>query len=139
MNIDGSKIEVNGPHTARFYVEGDLSPKNSNVSVGGDRSPLLWIYMNPGAKVDMFSQSEFVGVVYGPGNGAEDGVDITMKNQVEVSGCLVGELTEGFDQIQDIHYDEALAGEVPLTGYGDDQPKVTYMHVTVNTVNVSSR
>ena len=139
MDIENSKIEVNGPHTARFYVEGDLAPKNSNVSVVDDRSPLLWIYMNPGSRVDMFSQAEFVGVVYGPGNGAEDGVDITLKNEVEIYGSLVGELTEGIDQKQDVHYDEALVQEDPLTGYGDDQPKVTYMHVTVNAVNVTSR
>lgn len=138
LNND-AKIEVTGGGTVRFYVDGHLDMKShSNVTVPGDRSPGMWFYMNPGANAWIRGHASLVGVIYGPGGGANSGVDIHLKSNAEVFGGLVGTV----DDVKSdhyVHFDEALVGVNPIAGYGTDRPTITYLHVTENRVNVSAR
>lgn len=134
-----SKIETTGGGTVRFYVDGQLNMySGSNVSVPGHRSPEMWFYMNPGANAELKNGAHFVGVIYGPGGGANSGADIALKKNSVVFGGLVGDVDEVKND-HDVHFDEALVAENPIEGYGDNRPTVTYLHVTENRVNVSAR
>lgn len=137
-DLQQGTVRVTGNNRARVYLEGDLFLRQSNVTVPNERAPGLWFYMNPGASVPVFKQTRFVGVIYGPGDGAQSGVDIQIATDNDVFGGLVG-VPSSIGQTTKIHFDEALTAEDPHGTYGKNKPTVTYMHVTVNRVNVSSR
>ena len=138
-SLGDSKVEVVGGNTAKFYVEGDTYVGGSgNVTVADERAPGMWFYMNPGATFTFGNGARFVGVVYGPGSGAQDGVDLDFENHVTIYGGVVGDV-DYVDNHIDIHFDEALTKANPLAGYAGGQPTVTYMHVSVNEVTVTDR
>lgn len=133
-----ANVSVTGSNRANFYLEKTLTVQNqANVSVPGDKSPRLWFFMNPGQSADFKNNIDFVGVVYGPGSGAQSGVDIGLNNQANIKGGLVGRVPSVNNNIG-LHYDEALVGIDPFGGEGFGKPPVTYIHITVNEINVSS-
>lgn len=151
VTVDKSSesITVNGNNPARLYVNQDFTLEKGTIEIPGNKSPRFWVYMRSGA-VAHFHQAHFEGVIYGPGSGAQTGVDIEVKSGNEIFGGLVGKPASSggnpggsnslsIGQDDKVHFDEALAQEDPLGPYGGNLPAVTYMHVSVNRVNVSSR
>ena len=141
--VDQGELNVTGGGRARIYVDRDFDQKKGSVDVPGDRSPGLWFYMRPGSSA-AFQDARFVGVVYGPGSGALSGTTIRFHGSgTHVYGGLVGQISDSGSEVigqsDRVHFDEALTEEDPLSGHAGGQPTVTYMHVTVNRVNVSSR
>ncbi|PSQ46054.1 hypothetical protein BRD15_10145, partial [Halobacteriales archaeon SW_6_65_15] len=63
---------------------------------------------------------------------------IAIKSQSEVFGALVGTITD-MDNSAAVHFDEAiLSVEDPTGPSGEETPRVTYIHASVNRVNVTS-
>ena len=140
VDLGDSKVEVVGGNTTRFYIEGDVDKLGGSgeVTVTDDRAPGMWFYMNPGATFTFGNGARFVGIVYGPGDGAQPGVDVDVINHVKIFGGVVGDIEE-IDPHIEVHFDEALVGADPLADAASSEPSVTYMHVTVNEVNVTGR
>lgn len=140
LQQDTSSINVTGTHAARFYVDKDLEIKRGSVTTPGDRASAMWIYMRPGAGAELHD-AHFEGVIFGPGTGAQSGVRIKVKNQNEIFGGIVGYIPDdgedGIGQDDRVHFDEALATADPLDPYSEEARTVTFMHITVNRINVS--
>ncbi|WP_323674234.1 hypothetical protein [Halorubellus sp. PRR65] len=62
----------------------------------------------------------FTGVLYGPGNAADDGT-ISLGKRVDVWGALVGG-TVTFEQQAEFHFDESLRNQVTADEDGDGAP-----------------
>ena len=143
--VDGSvglsgdtSITVKGDGVARLYVENSYHQSNQGtVDVPAQRSPQFWVYLNPNGQAGLANQARFEGVIYGPGTGDESGAQISVSNQAQVYGGLVGQVPNVPNGVG-IHFDEALKRENPLEGYGSNAPKLTYLHVSVSEVNVTA-
>ena len=130
-------INVTGGNRVNIYSNGDFTlSQNGDVEVKGDRAPNLWIYQKPGSSANIENNANFAGVVYGPGSEADDGSDITISQNAHVYGAVVGHITDASENFE-LHYDEALLQTDPIV---DDSPypSVTYLHVSINKVNVTS-
>jgi len=136
VDIDGGTIELaGGDGTVRVYNDGnyDMSA-GSEVVIPGDRSPRHWVYMQPGKQADLDGNAVFRGVIYGPDDGENEAVGVQMEANVAVYGGIVGD-TDEFENNPTIRYDEALADERPVAA-DESIPRVSYLHVTVNEVEV---
>ena len=130
-------INVTGGNRVNIYSNGDFTlSQNGDIEVKGDRAPNLWIYQKPGSSANIENNANFTGVVYGPGSEADDGSDITISQTAHVYGAVVGHITDASENFK-LHYDEALLRTDPIV---DDSPypSVTYLHVSINKVNVTS-
>jgi hypothetical protein len=139
ISVDGGKIRVVDPDGGRANVYMDAAQfevrNGANVSVPGERSGSLRVYGPPGVDAD-FSGSRFVGMVYAPDSPSRSGT-VSVTSHAEVFGAVVGGETE-MKSGGTVHYDSALARTTTLPASYQVAPHVTYMHVTVNRVNVTS-
>ncbi|NHN48868.1 hypothetical protein G9464_14865 [Halostella sp. JP-L12] len=139
---DGATIRVTDEsNRVDVYVDGESGDNlnlkgGTDVTVPNDRSTALWFYMNPDSTVNFKQDTQFVGVVYGPGPGGSPGTTITMKQNAVVHGALVGEV-DSLEQNTTVHYDEALAATDPVD-YGHAVPRLTFLYVTVHEVSVEA-
>ncbi|WP_435063954.1 DUF7289 family protein [Halobaculum sp. EA56] len=133
---DGAVVNVTGGGVARFYLEEKVTIQDqANVTVTDQRAPGLWLYMNPSKQAKVQGESTFVGVIYGPGGDGGSGVDITIQNQAEVYGGVVGAVNTIQNGIE-LHFDRALLNERAIPG-GAALPRITYLHVSVTEIEVS--
>lgn len=143
-------FEVTGPdgNFVRIYYVGDtIEIDESNVGdTSADDSTQLRIYGVEGIDVSLQDGTRFVGMIYAPGS-ASSGGSVRVGPQgyggwgsnpdgTEVYGAIVGSSEIKFGSDTSFHYDEALRG-IDMFFSGSSQPKVTYLHVTVNEVNVT--
>jgi hypothetical protein len=139
ITIDGGKIRVTHPDEGRANVYMDASTfevvSGANVTVPGERSRAFRVYGPPGVEAE-FSDSRFVGMLYAPDSGSQHGT-ITVTTHADVYGALVGGRTT-MKSGGAVHYDTALAQSTTLPSDYETAPHVTYMHVTVSRVNVTS-
>ena len=137
--IEGGTVEVKRPGNNRTNVYMDASrfevTGGASVSVPGDRSGAFRVYGLPGVKAT-FKSSRFVGMLYAPDSASQHG-KITVSSHAKVFGALVGGQTT-LNSGGVVHYDAALAKSTALPSDYETAPHVTYMHVTVNRVNVTS-
>ncbi|PSP55195.1 hypothetical protein BRC82_06725 [Halobacteriales archaeon QS_1_67_19] len=139
VELDDAEIDVQGDGTVRIYMDGDAfgMDNHATVTVPGQESTRFWLYGSPGTDVGFRTHSNFTGVVYAPDSESQSG-NIILNSQAEVYGALVGTVTD-VDNTAGIHFDEAiLSVEDPTGDGGDVAPRVTYLHVSVNRVNVTS-
>jgi flagellin-like protein len=139
VSFDETLVDVQGEGTVRVYMDGQSfsMDNHAKVAVPGQESTRFWLYGPPGTDVDFQTQSNFTGVVYAPDSESQSGA-MAIKSQSEVFGALVGTITS-MDNSAVIHFDEAILSVEDPTGPTDEAtPRVTYMHVTVNRVNVTS-
>lgn len=130
-------INVTGSNRVNFYVEGDWTFKNNvENNVPGDKSTNFWVYMNPDSDAEFANNAKFIGVLYGPGKGTNLGVEATLKQNAEVYGGVVGGITS-VSQNYEIHYDKALSSTQSVQD-PKTYPSLTYLHVSENSVNVTS-
>ncbi|MFC7045643.1 hypothetical protein ACFQH6_09710 [Halobacteriaceae archaeon GCM10025711] len=135
VSMKSSNITVTGDHAVRIFVAGGQAEiKDSEVNVPGQRASQFWLYGLPGITVEFDTGSHFDGIVFAPDTRASSG-SITLDSQSHVYGAVVGHVT-GMSQTSAIHFDEAVRNADPFLG--QKLPRVTYLHVTVNAVNVSA-
>jgi hypothetical protein len=140
-------ITVKGPNEVRIYTAGDGADSfylDSDVIVRDqsgfrtDRSKKLWVYTMPDADVHIHTGSTFTGVIYGAADDSTGvpGASITVRNNVDVYGALVGHLVD-WSNHGAVHYDEALRDETVLDrGVSGGPPKIAYIQSTSRTVTV---
>lgn len=139
VQSSGGTIKVrsspSNDEAARVYMLGDkISMADATVDVPEDRSSRFWIYAQPGLDADIRSDTRFVGVIYAPGDGNSGGV-INLQSHASVFGGVVG----GESRMRSgasIHYDQALKQQQVFEE--STIPKVTYLHVSVNTVEIAN-
>ncbi|MFB6197340.1 MAG: hypothetical protein ABEI52_03590, partial [Halobacteriaceae archaeon] len=138
LTLDNSNITVKGDGKARIYVADDitLSP-GSSTFVPDQRSVKLWVYGTSHATIDLTgnqgNELTFVGVIYAPSESG--GSSVTIKH-AEVFGSIVAG-TINVEQGGAIHFDQALMNTKPLAA-DVATPRLTYLHVTVNNVTITS-
>ena len=140
MDFDGEIIANGTTGRVNFYLNGDLDlEQGTTVTVPGQRSPKLWFYLNPGSSATLNQGVNVTGVIYGPGDANNDGADIdTSAGDSQVYGALVGSVNQ-IDETTDVHYDEALRDTRAVTADQQEYiPVVTFLHVTINRVEVDS-
>ncbi|USZ68805.1 hypothetical protein NGM10_03490 [Halorussus salilacus] len=136
--VGGGTIEVENPDDGRVDVymdSSELAVTDGEVDVPDEKAGSFRIYAPPGLDAE-FSSSEFDGMVYAPDSDGRQG-EISVTSQAEVFGALVG----GQTTLQSggvVHYDQALARSSTLPEDYETAPYVTYMHVSVNRVNVTA-
>ncbi len=162
LKLDGTTFNVTDPEdgAVRVYMAGNtLSMRGATV---GDpvtcRAPAFRIYAPPGLDITMRqgggggggshpcaggggpgpSGTNFVGMVYAPGDGAAS-PSISIKNPgTDVYGAIVASGTTEIQAGAQFHYDEALSTiSAPSSGGGRTAPPVTYIHVSVSRLNVT--
>ncbi len=138
INLDGATVDVDDVSggTVKIYMDGNTLDVTggATVNVANDAASNLWIFGPPDTSVTVTnSGTEFVGAVYAPESPGQSGsVDVTAGG--EVYGAVVG----GETTLQSggtIHFDQALRHDQPLTG--SRTVRVTYLHISVNSVNIS--
>lgn len=139
ISLDSTKVVVKDPSggSVEIYMDGtSLDLNDANVSVPDDLSTKLWVYGPPETSASFTSHSRFVGVVYAPDTQNRRG-EMVVDSQTEVYGALVGGKTT-LQSGGTVHFDQALESvENPVPGNAQ-APKLTYLHVSVNRVNVTS-
>jgi hypothetical protein len=99
-------------------------------------APKFWLYSPPGIDADINSNSEFTGVIYAPDTESTHG--LVNVDGSRVSGAIVAH-TDVIDQGSQparIHYDEALDDDATWAAADPENPRVTFMHITTNEVEV---
>lgn len=162
LKLSGTTFNVTDPGagTVRIYVTGNtLELRGATVGdVVTCRSPAFRIYASPGLDILMRqgggggggshpcaggggpgpSGTNFVGLVYAPGDGAAS-PSISIKNPgTDVYGAIVASGTTEIKAGAQFHYDEALASlSAPASGGRSAAPPVTFIHVSVSRLEVS--
>ncbi|MEA5386912.1 hypothetical protein VB773_13025 [Haloarculaceae archaeon H-GB2-1] len=144
IRLDGGTINVEGDGVVRFYVAGEnryvtgnekyfMHLKDGTVDIANHQnSTQLWIYGKKYFNASI-KDSTGEGVIYAPG-GPTGGGELTMKQSEWYGSVAVSSVT--LKQGSAVHYDTALRNKRAIP----DQKKIvrlTYMHVTVNKVNVT--
>lgn len=126
-------------HRVSIYVNESLTLQNNVlVDAPDDNATIVWFYMRPSTTATLNNEANLTGVVYGPGSENEAGTDITLRQQVDVYGAVVGQV-DRIDETVDVHYDEALRDTLAVIQVEREYiPIVTFLHVTVNRVEVDS-
>ncbi len=103
----------------------------------GHKSPALRVYSKPGLEVLVEGEdTKFVGLIYAPGTPSQTGsVEITSHGRV--FGAIVGSGPTTLQSGGSIHFDEQLRSTEPVAGMRDI-PRLTYLHISVNQVNVTA-
>jgi len=138
ISLKDVDIDVQDGGTVRLYVKDDVDIQSGvTVSVPGDVSKRFWIYGTHGttfdAQANQANPSSIVGVFYAPGTG-DNSADVSMKHTELYGGVVAGDVD--IETGGAVHYDEALREEEPFPIAGS-VPRVTYLHVSVNRVNVT--
>jgi len=139
ISVEDGAIRVENPDDGRVNVYMDATTfdvlNGANVSGTGQKSGALRFYAPPGVEAE-FSDSRFVGMLYAPDSPSREGT-ITVTTHAKVFGAVVGGETS-MKSGGTVHYDAALAQSTTLPEDYETAPRVTYLHVTVNRVNVTS-
>ncbi|ESP89622.1 hypothetical protein K933_02856 [Candidatus Halobonum tyrrellensis G22] len=131
FDVGSDGIEVVGDNPVEVYVGGDV-----RVGGGGDlvtasgRGDQVRIYGGSGSTYSVGSGSRVYGVLYAPGN-----EEITLGSGAELYGAVVGTVSRVSGDAA-IHYDYALADQPAIDGDSDQHPHLTYVHVSVNRVEI---
>lgn len=147
VTVDGGndvRFDVVGSDRVNIYINSetgagidDFAWRQGDVDIPGDRTTQLWVYMKQDADARFESgQTDFYGVVFGPGDGPNDGVSLTFDNQVWIYGALVGKFENANNNVE-IVFDEALK-ETNTIATGAKVPKVSFLHASLNEVCIRS-
>lgn len=129
VSESGGRVRIYVDHKKIEIKEG------ATVTVPGDRSSKLWLYGGRDTHIKLEDAgTTFVGVIYAPSGDTHPG-KVELKEEAELYGAVVGGETK-LESGAEVHYDEALKSQAPIP-VGADIAQLTYLHITVNTVNVT--
>jgi hypothetical protein len=140
VDLDGARIEVQGPHDANLYVGGtdgsaDLRMSSSEVFVPENNATRLAVLGGEDFTTTM-QDSDLTGVIYAPAGTSGDGSATLTKGSAVYGGIVTGDMTIGNPGGGTVHHDAALFDEQivpPDLGI----LRVTYLHVTRNEIAVN--
>ncbi|MFB6155685.1 MAG: hypothetical protein ABEJ22_07290 [Haloferacaceae archaeon] len=126
-------IDVQGDGRAIFYLNDDYTVDGGTVVNPDDRAPQLWLLMRSDSAATFTGNSVFKGVVYGPPSASHDGVTVTINNNVDLYGGIVGK-TSAASNNYNLHFDRSLEDYAAVSG--SSAPQVTYLHISVTEVEI---
>jgi hypothetical protein len=138
--LEDVDVSVQDGGSVRLYVKDDVDlGKGVSIDVPGDVAKRFWIYGTEGTTFDAQANQgnpiSVVGVFYAPGDPGGGSADVSIKHAEIYGGVVAGDVdveTGGA-----VHYDESLAETEPFP-VGVSVPRVTYLHVSTNRVNVTA-
>jgi len=134
FNVDGADVAVIGDGKVKLYMDDDLNwVSDTDMVTPGDSANQFYVFMRPNGTADFDNQATFKGAIYGPPNASEDGVDVTINNNVEIYGGVIGNV-QATSNNNEVHYDEALNEELLIGGAG--VPRVTFLHISVTEIKL---
>nr|WP_170977448.1 hypothetical protein [Halorussus salinisoli] len=138
---DSVNVELADPEAGMVKIYTSGSKFHLSDSSVGDTSthvsPSLRVYAGPGLDVELDNHAEFVGLIYAPGTDTNSG-SITIHSQSELYGGVVGGGNTLLQSGGSIHFDQALKSVDPVVGAANNVPRLTYLHVSVARVNITS-
>lgn len=148
-NVDvKGNIRVTGTdgsnHVVKLWLAGDevtISGNNDEtegqVTVEQQRTPALKLYGASTTFVTMKAHSTFQGLIYAPSTEGAGG-GIRMKSDSELYGSAVVGTVE-MNAGSSVHYDKALGGYQFQHGGNAPAQSLSYLHVTINDVEVGEK
>jgi|AntDeeMinimDraft_5_1070356.scaffolds.fasta_scaffold00921_3 hypothetical protein len=144
----GYDITVTGSNDVRFYVntsekEGGSTGlhvgQSSEIATPHNNATQLYVYGKDDFNATIqgagsSNRARFSGVIYAPSSSDGPGT-VTVGHGDVYGGIVTG--TANINTQAGLHYDEALAAEQALAPDAD-VVQVTYLHISVNSVNVTS-
>ena len=130
VNINNA-VTVTGGNRVEFYVENDDIVIGSGVQVSApdDHGDRVWFYQHSqNANAELKNNAKLQGVLFGPGGPGEDGADISLQENSQVFGAVVGDVNDANQA--EIHFDKNL---LESEGGGGDEletPKIAYLHIS---------
>jgi hypothetical protein len=119
----------------------DLAYDDDNPTAtynGTHQANKFWVYSAPGINAEFMQRTDFTGVVYAPDTKSSKGNVVIHGGRIY--GAVVAQVTD-MDQnnrVGAIYYDTALGEQSAVRSVNGVKPvKVSYLHVSVNRVNVS--
>jgi hypothetical protein len=148
LNMRGSaEIQVTGSGQLKVYVKGEgvgtqiVMEKNSGdaprIDVPGRNSTRFWLYGKSDFSGELKGSNEdvlFEGVIYAPGG--PGGTGTVSISKAEVYGAVVASDVD-VSQGGEFHYDRALSDRRAIEP-NENLVAITYLHVSVNRINVTS-
>lgn len=144
----GATIDVHGDGIVRLYVKGQnpttvggddhmLHVENGDIDVEHDDSPELRLYGRSDFTASILDGG-YTGVIYAPPGEVGTGSLTLNDGGALFGGAIVGDtsIPTGGGQGGSVHYDKALR-DTQIISRGARVVKLTYLHVTVNRVEVS--
>lgn len=142
---DGNEVQIYGNVTVvgdgRVSVYAtdriDISDRDSLVWNRGWDANQFWLYCDAGCEIDV-RRGTYNGVIYAPPEAGGSSGDIEIRNQAQVYGAIIagGESTAELGQQSEIYFDESLESSTVFERA--TVPSISYLHVSVNRVNVTS-
>jgi hypothetical protein len=139
ITFDSATVEVVDPgnnETNIFMGGNEFTVTDADVTVPDDESSKLWVYGPPDTSASFTTSATFMGVLYAPDTDNRQG-EVVVGSQAEVFGALVGGRTT-LQSGGKVHFDQSLTSVEEAVPGESSAPKLTYLHVTVNRVNVTS-
>lgn len=141
LTVEGT-ITVTGENRTEIWVGGDEIDveDGGSVHVPNEVSKRLWLYGTGDSDVTVSGSqanpANFTGVLYVPSGPGEDG-EVRVDHGNVWGALVVGEVD--INAYGDVHYDQALAGEqaFAIKTTKEKIPRITYLHISVNRVNVT--
>jgi hypothetical protein len=141
VDVSGATINVSGDRTARVYVAGEDTDSSGNhfrissgdVEVQHDDAPELRMYADDDFTTTI-SDGSFTGVIYAPPGSSGTG-SLTISQGALFGGAIIGDTT--LNTQASVHFDEALRDEQIISPSAKVE-KITYLHVSINRIQVES-
>lgn len=129
-------VKIEGDNEVRIFANDDVSmhPDAGEIEFYNDgyQANQLLLFMRPDSTFEMVQgEPVFNGIIYGPGNESNNGVDVILNEKGRVYGTIVGDL-ERADAEVNVVYDESIAIKEVSAGdtLGTADGTVTYIHVS---------
>jgi len=129
-NVNLDSATISGDNTTRLLVRGDFA-SGAYLNDGGSAESFAVLLHSDGG-FSMNGNSKFVGLLYAPGS------DCSLNGNAYVVGGSVCETISINGNPNDFDYRSSITNMV-LDLNADSTSEITYLHVTLNEVNVSSR
>lgn len=119
-------------HSATVYVREDfVVDGGNNVNVYDGDPTELKVLVHSDGKVDFNGDARFVGVLFAPAS------ECDLNGNSVITGALICETMDINGNPNDFNYDPAVADATLGLDYSDTT-RITYLHISVNDVNVTS-
>jgi hypothetical protein len=139
FTVNGN-ITVEGDGRVNVYATDAVNVVSSDAIIWnrGWDSEQFWVYCDADCHIAVTDEATFNGVVYAPpGPGGNSG-ELRIRRRAEVYGAIVagGDSTARIAEDSEIYFDSEL--ETTQVFERRTVPSISYLHVSVNRVNVTS-
>lgn len=133
-DFEPGNVTVSGPRDVKVYVKGDFEFGGNDVINGGGDADRFTTVVHSSGDVQMNGKFRYVGFVYAPES------DVALNGggppwYLNLKGGIVGETVDINGNPNKFEYDASIA-DVNLNLEADEST-ITYLHVSVSTVEVS--